>query len=107
MAWESRQRGGRYYTQSYREDGRVRRRYVGGGPVGQLAATLDEHDREQRAAVRRAEAAERAEIAVATAAVAEVDDLGEALARLALVGAGYHRHHRGAWRKRRGQETGD
>ena len=102
MAWETRERGGRYYTRSRKVDGRVVREYVGGGPVGELAATEDAARRERAAVERATLAEERARTAGPAALLAELDAVAEGLARAALVAAGYRRHHRGEWRKRRG-----
>ncbi len=106
MAWETRQRGGHYYTRSVREGGRVRREYIGTCETAALIAAHDVRDREARMIARAAERAERERIGRADAARAELDALVDSLARLTLVAAGYHRHHRGEWRKRRAhQET--
>ena len=107
MAWETRQRGGRYYTRSVREGGRVRREYIGIGETAALIAACDERDREARWLARTADRADRQRIEHVDAALAELDALTDALARLALVAAGYHRHHRGEWRKRRAHQETD
>ncbi len=106
MAWETRQRGGSYYTRSVRQGGQVRREYIGTGETAALIAACDERDRQARTMARASERAERERIGRADTALADLDALTDALARLALVAAGYHRHHRGEWRKRRAhQET--
>src|SRR5829696_9360437 len=46
--WESRNRGGLYYTRSRKEGGRVIREYIGGGVLGELAAQMDALKRCQR-----------------------------------------------------------
>jgi len=106
MAWETRQRGGRYYTRSRKVDGRVVREYVGAGPLAELIAAGDAADRAERAAAAAALRAERDRLAPAEAALAAMDGLTEALARAALGAAGFRRHHRGEWRRaRRGDQT--
>jgi len=102
MAWETRQRGGRYYTRSKKVDGRVIREYVGTGLVGELAAAADERARAQRQAQQAAWRAEQERIESAIAPLEEFCDMVETLARGSLLLAGYHRHHRGEWRRRRG-----
>ena len=100
MGWK--RRGGRsYFYRSVREGGRVRSEYVGGGEsaaliakLAALAATKQEMEREDwRAARERMEQEERA--------AAEMFDRIEALADAAMVAAGFHRHHRGQWWRRR------
>jgi hypothetical protein len=108
MGWETRQRGGRYYTRSRKVNGRVVREYVGTGRFADLAAAQDVAEREERSVAMASLRKEQERLAPAEMALAELDVVVEDLARAALVGAGYHRHHRGAWRKRRhgdGQAT--
>ena len=105
MAWETRQRGGSYYTRSVRQGGRVLREYIGTGETAELIAACDEHDRAARSLARAAERAERDRIGRADMPLADLDALTETLARLALVAAGYHRHHRGDWRRRRATQA--
>jgi hypothetical protein len=105
MGWESRRGQGRYYTRSRKVDGRVVREYIGTGLVGELAALVDAEDRAQRRAER-----ERLEMAMSTlaapdAALAELSRVSDALATMHLLAAGYRRHHRGEWRKRRATPT--
>ena len=101
MGWENRGEHGPYYTRTRKVEGRVVREYVGGGRVGELAA---QDDRRARAA--RAEAANewREECERMAALDSLVDDVSEAadiLVKATLLAAGYHRHHRGEWRRRR------
>ena len=98
MAWETRG-GGRYYYKVSRDDGRVRRLYLGNGPVAELAA----QDAELRRAERQARARSQARLEAAEAASRELAELADLLAQVALMAAGYHRHDRGNWRKRREQ----
>ena len=96
MAWEARG-GSRYFYKVSRDGGRVRRLYLGTGPVAELAA----QDAELRRAERQARARSQARLEAAEAASRELVELADLLARAALVAAGYHRHDRGAWRRRR------
>ena len=102
MAWETRQRGGRYYTRSKKVNGRVVREYVGKGVTGERAAAADERERAQRQAQQAAWRSECERIELAIAPLEEFYDVVETLARASLLLAGYHRHHRGEWRRRRG-----
>ena len=100
VAWEERARGGRYYTRSRREGGRVVREYVGCGGVAEVLAHADEalrREREQRRAEERAELGRFRELAEP---VLELSDLAEVLARAHLAVGGY-RDHKGDWRRRR------
>jgi hypothetical protein len=96
------ERGGRpYYYRSVRRGGRVTSEYRGAGQIAALAASLDAVERAQREAERQAERAEREADQRQEAAVAEWFDRIEALTRIALEAAGYHRHRRGEWRSTR------
>lgn len=101
MAWETRARGNWYYTRSRRVDGRIVREYIGAGP---LAETLAAQDTGMRARWREAVAQSRQARADDAALAALVGDLSvgvDAALVEALTLAGYHRHHRGQWRRRR------
>jgi hypothetical protein len=103
MGWE--RRGNRdYYYQARRVGGRVVKEYV--PPlVAEAAALLDQDRREQRAAAAAAGKAARDALAALDAELAPLCELADALARGALLAAGYHRHHRGPWRKHRVRPT--
>ena len=105
MSWETRGVYGPYYTRSRRVDGRVVREYVGRRPLAESIAQADEAEREARRLERRREREElerdrRLDETFSTYS-AGVDEL----LRGVLEAAGYHRHKRGEWRRRREQET--
>ena len=100
MGWKT-INGRRYYYQSERVGGRVRSSYVGSDETALLIATLDADARRERRdareadrEVRRAAEAEDREVAAWFARV-------EAVAEGVLIAAGFHRHDRGHWRRRR------
>lgn len=98
MAWE---RG--YYYRVRKVNGRVVREYVGKGRLANLAASLDADQRAARRlelAERRAETSQMEDLDNQVADLCELTDL---LARAALIAAGYRQHHRGDWRRKRGQ----
>src|SRR5262249_39519246 len=97
----------RYYTRSKKVGGRVTREYVGTGSVAVLVAQMDTLEREKREAVRAARRAARAELDALDGPLNELHDLADLVARAALVAAGYRQHHRGEWRRRRGQHDND
>jgi hypothetical protein len=100
MGWERRGAASYYYT-AERVGGRVVKRYVGSGPAAEYAALLAAEARSAAAAEAEAREQESAELAALGAALAPLDELADTLTAAALVAAGYHRHHRGSWRKRR------
>lgn len=97
MGWER----GRYYTRSRKRNGRVVREYIGGGEVGRLVAKMDAMVRAERKAKADALRAEKARMDSLDAEIAAVSCVADFVARAVLTAAGYHQHHRGAWRKRR------
>ncbi len=102
MAWETRNGGGRYYTRSRKVNGRVVREYVGTGPHAELMAAIDAGRREEREAKAAAERSEREEWRAMDAQLLALCGLADTLATWSLEAAGYHRHKRGEWRRRRG-----
>lgn len=101
MSWEKRKRGGRYYTRSRRVNGRIVREYIGSGRIAELAAQLDELDREERELERFQLQHEKAQAEAFAAPVIDLHDMAELIARGALLAAGYHRHKGGEWRRKR------
>jgi hypothetical protein len=99
--WEKRQRGGHYYTRSRKEGGRIIRQYVGGGTLGHLAALTDTLERLRREEEATAWKEEQERMEVLAAPVEELCEHAEVLTRATLLAAGFHRHKRGDWRKRR------
>jgi hypothetical protein len=101
MGWESRRGQGRYYTRSRKVHGRIIREYVGTGLVAELAAQHDAEERTQRLAEQKQLQQEAARWASGAAPLTQLSQLLDGLTAAALIAAGYHQHHRGAWRKRR------
>src|ERR687893_3267022 len=97
MAWD---RHGNY-SRSVRVGAKVRRVFLGRGEVARLAALLDEQRRSERLARSVAWRAEEARRAVAEAHLRELEGLADLMMKATLLAAGYHRHDRGAWRRRR------
>jgi hypothetical protein len=100
MGWETRKRGGRYYTRSRRVGGQVLREYVGGGVLGEIAALEDEYERQRREQQAAYEREEHEQLQALTAPAEELCDAVEVIAHAALLTSGYHKH-KGQWRKRR------
>jgi hypothetical protein len=101
MAWEK--RGDRkYYYRARRVGRRVVKEYVGTGPAAEAAAGADAERRAARAAKQRAEQQLREAYSTAAEQVAAFGSQVSLLMEAELLAAGYHRHDRGTWRKRRG-----
>jgi len=99
--WERRERGDLYYTRSRKVDGRVVREYIGGGPLGHLAALQDEHERRQREVQAAYWRVEQQDLDALEAPVDELSEASDLLVRAALLASGYRQHNRGEWRLRR------
>jgi hypothetical protein len=100
VGWETRKRGtSRYYTRSRREGDRVIREYIGGGRLGQLAAQLDELERQQREEETAYWKVERERFEQNAAFVRELEEAAQILSQAHLIAAGFHKR-RGEWRKR-------
>jgi hypothetical protein len=107
MSWDT-TRGLPYFYVNDWIDGRSKRRYVGYGPLADLAASHGDLRRVEREAQRRERRAEDEPWAAAEAALSALGGLTDLALRAALAVAGYHQHARGAWRKRRERrEDGD
>lgn len=101
MAWE--QRGNRtYYYRSVRVGRQVVKEYAGGGLMGSLGADFDADQRERRQRERTRSKRERTQWADLERQAGELDKLSDLLLSVSLLDAGFHRHDRGEWRRRRG-----
>ena len=104
MAWQNRD-GGSYYYRSVRLNGRVRCWYFGRGPAAEVAAVEVVLFQLERLVARERRRAALAPQQAADAALDRLCEMTSVLARAALLAAGYHRHDRGAWRRRREKHT--
>lgn len=100
MGWEKRKRGGRYYTQSYRQGSQVKRRYIGAGILGELAAMADEERRLDAELAREEEQAELARIAARDAPLVAWHQVVMDTVAEALRSAGFHQD-KSQWRRKR------
>jgi len=90
------------YQRSVRRGGRVTTEYRGSGEFAVFFGLLDAEDRQEQQAAREAERAELRRLDDLEHALDEIAGRGRDLAHEALTAAGFHLHHRGEWRKRRG-----
>jgi hypothetical protein len=99
MAWE-RRKGGLFYYRSLRINGRVKKQYVGKGPMAELAARMDAANRAYRegkvAARRQVQETYKAVLAL----LVDLDEHVKAFMFVELDAAGFY-NHRGEWRRRR------
>jgi hypothetical protein len=104
MGWETRRNGRTYYYQKARDGRSVRSQYIKHPALAALLAgeaTERRLEREAQQAARRALADELAPVVEASTQLDTLLAETMALAGACLTLAGYHQHHRGAWRRRR------
>jgi hypothetical protein len=106
VAWLQRNEK-RYYYRSQRVEGRVVCRYAGTGPVAEMTARIDALCQARRRLEEERAREESARWELADAPLLRLERCTDLLVRAALVLPGYHQHHRGAWRKRRGLVTSE
>jgi hypothetical protein len=75
--------------------------YGGAGVIGQLAELADQAGREEREALRAEERALFEPVDEASELLGNLGAAVDAEVATALTAAGYHRHKRGEWRRRR------
>ena len=100
MGWETRASGRRYYTRSYRQQGKIVRQYIGTGELAEIVSQNDAIERE----VRIAEATEFRQSKLQDQQINQsldlLDDIVDCLSKGFLIAIGYHQHNRSEWRKR-------
>ncbi len=103
MAWESRGPN-KYFYRSYRQDGRVKKQYLGRGP-GAATAELDMALRKRRRDLDRFALADlRARVDQMNRLIDQQQSVTRDVLHAALVAAGFHRPNR-QWRLRRDRPT--
>jgi hypothetical protein len=99
MPWE-RVGQKRYYYRNLRVSGRSVRRYVGTGPVAELAAAADELRKLKRAIEARECKAEQARWQTTQSPLLNLCTGANLLTKATLLCAGYSQHARSSWRKK-------
>ncbi|MBM3215286.1 hypothetical protein FJZ36_10275 [Candidatus Poribacteria bacterium] len=107
MAWERRNGRGHYYTRSLRVGKRVVRQYIGAGALAEAMAALDAAERRTRATERERWRRCKARYDALDAQAAEGFRQTSTMIRGLLALDGYHQHHRGEWRRKRGAKGKD
>ena len=105
MHWEQR-RQHRYLYHSRRKGRRVVREYVGSGKAAEAMMAAFEQESLDQVRRREAERLEAERWDKVEAVMAELETWLNLLATATLLVAGFHRHDRGKWRKRRVERTG-
>jgi len=97
MPWDKRG----YYYRKKRIGSRVVSEYVGRGMFADMDAAEDAAKRQERAQAQASTQAARLETETLDAGIQAADELINAAMFETLEAAGFHRHARGQWRKRR------
>ena len=100
VGWETRERGGWYFTRSKWVNGRVVREYVGTGAIGKTIALDDELKRLQKEEEVARWREERECLEQSAAFLQPLAEVAEVLTRAHLLADGCHRPRR-QWRRRR------
>ncbi len=101
MGWEKRH-GMLFYYRSVRVGRHVFKEYCGSGARGEAAAQADADRRAEQAKDRQAEQERRQKYELAHSRLLALHGETNAILAAAMTAAGYHRHDRGAWRRKRG-----
>jgi hypothetical protein len=99
VAWETR-RGSSYYYRSKWVDGRVRKEYLGTGPLAKIVALQDERRRRQKEEAAASFREERERLEADVAFLRELEEAAEILVRASLLADGF-KCRKGEWRRER------
>lgn len=103
MGWETRN-GRQYFYRKVRNGDKIRSDYIGHGELARAIAYFEQRDNEEIQDAKRLKSQEKeAERARETEFMAFYTAVEAEFAQ-AMTAAGYHRHHRGEWRKQRGHK---
>ncbi|RZA20266.1 MAG: hypothetical protein EOP10_18425 [Proteobacteria bacterium] len=94
-----------YAYETYRENGRVCRRFCGSGTLAALLVRMNEIDRERSEEARYNERAKIERVKQGGDALQAYCKASNALFRAAAQAGGYHQHKRGEWRKKRSRSN--
>ncbi len=94
-----------YAYETFREGGRVCRRYVGSGDVVGAVLWLDERDRQEREEKRAAASAQIERAARGTEELKAFCAASDKAFRASMEASGFHRIKRGPWRKARAHQA--
>lgn len=97
MGWETRGNN-QYYYRKRRQNGRVLSDYVGAGPLVELLATFDEHERQEREAAHRRRQRTREADLMLDKELLQIGRLVRDLQAAALLANGCYTHRR-QWRR--------
>lgn len=103
MGWVKKGGAAPVYVRTVRVEGRRVTEYYGRGALARWAEERDEKARQERQAAQEARKAERLALATIERLTRDHELASRLATDAALLAAGYHRHDRGEWRRRRGQ----